>query len=284
MLPCWRRHPCSKRGGCRATCRDWAGRKRPLDCATRARVVAKTQERPTTQPLLFSVPVSPRKASIAFEETSSKQTSEECVGGAWQGRGGDAEAALSKRRYVSTYLSDSATNHCAIEPHAASVAWTGVRLAVHDSRNVHLTRSEPRACVWFAGVKVVSSPFVGRIRQQGFVESLTFSRPPRRGTRQARRVLRSPSSVYSGSRWSHDTEQRWTWVRARMQAHVADSITHCRVTTHTTARAVHFSPRGTILAESYLNLPGHHRIDLVATRSCLSGRVDRYFVSGECAR
>jgi xanthine dehydrogenase YagR molybdenum-binding subunit len=77
---------------------------------------------------------------------------------------GDAEKALAAAAFrVDRTYRTPRHSHCAIEPHAVTVAWEGDGLTIHDATQmVHLTRSTMAAIFGLEPGKVrVLSPFVG---------------------------------------------------------------------------------------------------------------------------
>jgi xanthine dehydrogenase YagR molybdenum-binding subunit len=128
-------------------------------------VVAETQEQADHAASLVRVTWQPEQAATSFEEMKPQAKSPgDVVREPAKVKIGDAEAALAQAAFrVDRTYRTPRHNHCAIEPHAVTVAWKGDALTVHDTTQaVHLTRSTLAAVFGVAEEKVrVLSPFVG---------------------------------------------------------------------------------------------------------------------------
>jgi xanthine dehydrogenase YagR molybdenum-binding subunit len=128
-------------------------------------VVAETQEQADHAASLVRVTWQPEPAATSFEAMKPQAKSPgDVVREPAKVKIGDAEAALAQAAFrVDRTYRTPRHNHCAIEPHAVTVAWKGDALTVHDTTQaVHLTRSTLAAVFGVAEEKVrVLSPFVG---------------------------------------------------------------------------------------------------------------------------
>jgi xanthine dehydrogenase YagR molybdenum-binding subunit len=128
-------------------------------------VVAETQEQADHAASLVRVTWQPEQAATSLEAMKPQAKSPgDVVREPAKVKIGDAEAALAQAAFrVDRTYRTPRHNHCAIEPHAVTVAWKGDALTIHDTTQaVHLTRSTLAAVFGVAEEKVrVLSPFVG---------------------------------------------------------------------------------------------------------------------------
>jgi xanthine dehydrogenase YagR molybdenum-binding subunit len=130
-----------------------------------ALVVANTQEQADHAASLVNVTYHADRADIAFDALKSRAHQPQSVlGEPPRVTVGDAEAALAGAPFrVDRVYRTPRHNHCAIEPHAVTIAWEAGGMVVHDaSQLINLTRSTMAALFGLADDKVrVLSPFVG---------------------------------------------------------------------------------------------------------------------------
>jgi xanthine dehydrogenase YagR molybdenum-binding subunit len=130
-----------------------------------AMVLAASQEQADHACTLIRVRYLPQAASVSFAQAQAgAHAPEDVLGEPAKLEIGDAESALAKAAYrVDGRYRTPRYNHCAIEPHAVTVAWKSGELHVHDaSQMLHLTRSTMAEVFGLAEDKVrIFSPYVG---------------------------------------------------------------------------------------------------------------------------
>ncbi len=130
-----------------------------------AAVLAETQEQADHAASLIRATYEQDNAVTAFTQAMERETrTGEFFGQPLRNDVGDAEAALAAAPFkVDHKYGTPRYNHNAIEPHAATLAWDGDRLMVHDSTQgvAHTAWSYAYAFGIDEGQVHVSSPFVG---------------------------------------------------------------------------------------------------------------------------
>ncbi|MBP2231248.1 xanthine dehydrogenase YagR molybdenum-binding subunit [Azospirillum agricola] len=130
-----------------------------------ALVVAATQEQAEHAASLIRIDYEAEAAALSFDAAKPHAAPPgDILGEPTTIKVGDAEAAVAGAAFrVDRIYRTPRHNHCAIEPHAVTVAWEGDSLTIHDATQmVHLTRSTMAAVFGIAEEQVrVLSPFVG---------------------------------------------------------------------------------------------------------------------------
>jgi xanthine dehydrogenase YagR molybdenum-binding subunit len=128
-------------------------------------VVAETQEQADHAATLVRVRYEARPGVTVFDEAKARaHAPDDVLGEPSKLSAGDAEAALAQAAFrIDQSYRTPRHNHCAIEPHAVTVAWEDGNLVVHDATQMlHLTRSTLAAVFELPEEKVrILSPFVG---------------------------------------------------------------------------------------------------------------------------
>ncbi|BBK42578.1 dehydrogenase [Allostella vacuolata] len=128
-------------------------------------VLAESQEQADHAAALIQVEYAAEPASTVFEAARSRARAPgSIVGEPAKLAVGDAEAALAEAALrVDRAYRTPRHSHCAIEPHAVTVAWSGDLLTVHDATQMlHLSRSTLATVFGLADRNVrILSPFVG---------------------------------------------------------------------------------------------------------------------------
>ena len=128
-------------------------------------VLAETQEQAEFAATLVEIGYAAEPAAIRFEDLKPKaHPPENVLGEPSKIESGDAEAALASAAFsIDRTYRTPRHSHCAIEPHAVTVAWQDGGLVVHDTTQMlHLTRSTMASIFDLPEDKVrVLSPFVG---------------------------------------------------------------------------------------------------------------------------
>ncbi len=130
-----------------------------------ALVLADTQERADHAASLVRVTYEAMAANLSFEEAKGRAHAPDSVlGEPARIAIGDAEAALATAPYrVDRVYRTPRHSHSAIEPHAATVAWDGDKLVVHDATQMlHATRWTLSGIFGIREEDIrILSPFVG---------------------------------------------------------------------------------------------------------------------------
>ena len=130
-----------------------------------ALVLAETQDEADHAASLIAVTYAPEPAMVAFDDAKTKaRTPESILGEPPEIVIGDAEAALAAADFkVDLTYRTPRHNHNAIELHAATVAWDGDRLLVHDATQmVNATAWSMAEIFGIAEAQVrILSPYVG---------------------------------------------------------------------------------------------------------------------------